>query len=75
MAVSGLAQLLTALDVVCSPEGDVRHEVDSKCGDVGRADDAADRQRRAELLATFVASVSEESHRYLSGPNSSPRPM
>src|SRR5215472_8901041 len=48
-------ELLAAVDV----EGraghrGVGHEVDGQCGDVGRADDAADRQRGAELLAVLV---------------------
>src|SRR5262249_58810837 len=54
-------ELLAAVDV----EGRagnrrVRHEVNGQCGDVGRADDASDRQRRAELLAARVQLVAEE---------------
>ena len=37
--------------------------MDGERGDVGRADDAADRQRRAELLATRVELVAEERRR------------
>ena len=37
--------------------------VDGQCGDVGRADDAPDRQRRAELLATRVQLIAQESGR------------
>jgi hypothetical protein len=34
--------------------------VDGQCGDVGRADDAADGQRRAELLAARVQLIAED---------------
>jgi hypothetical protein len=48
--------LLAAVDVE-GGAGDrgVRHEVDGQCGDVGGADDAADRQRGTELLAASFA--------------------
>ena len=38
----------------------LRHEVDGERGDVRRADDAPDRERRAELLAARVELVAEE---------------
>src|SRR5215468_8431971 len=55
MPRSSAGELLAAVDV----EGrashcGVRHEVDGQCGDVGRADDVADRQRGTELLAVLV---------------------
>jgi hypothetical protein len=37
--------------------------VDRECGDVAGADDAADRQRGAEPVATFVESVAEQRRR------------
>src|SRR4051812_6735825 len=45
-------QLLTAVDVE-GRAGDrrVRHEMNRERGDVGRADDSPDRQRRAQFLA------------------------
>ena len=54
-------QLLAAVDVVGrAGERGVGHDVDGERGDVGRADDAPDRQRRAELLASGVQVVAEE---------------
>ena len=51
---SSFDELLAAVDVE-GRAGDrgVRHEVDGQCGDVGRADDAADR-RGPELLAALA---------------------
>src|SRR4051812_39373317 len=50
-------ELLAAVDVVCrTGEGRVGHEVDRKGGDVGRADDAPDGERRAQLLAPRLES-------------------
>ena len=50
-------ELLAAVDVVGrAGERGVRHEVDGERGDVGRSDDASDRQRRAELLARASSS-------------------
>jgi hypothetical protein len=51
-------ELLTAVYVEGRP-GDrcVGHEVDGQCGDVGRAYDASDRQRRTEVLASRVQFV------------------
>jgi hypothetical protein len=44
-------ELLAAVDVVCCPgEGGVGHDVNCERGDVGWPDDAADRERRAQLL-------------------------
>ena len=61
---SPLDELLAAVDVVrCSGEGCVRHEVDGQGGDVGRADHAADRESRAELLATRIQLIAEERRR------------
>ncbi len=58
---SPLDELLAAVGVVrCSSDRCVRHEVDGERGDVGRADDAPDRQRLAELLATRVQLVAEQ---------------
>jgi hypothetical protein len=58
---SPLHELLAAVDVVsCSGDRRVRHEVDGEHGDVGRADHAPDRQRRAELLATRVQLIAEQ---------------
>jgi len=61
---SPLDELLPAVDIE-GRAGDrrVRHEVDGQCGDVGRADDAPDRQRRAELLATRVQLVAQDRRR------------
>ena len=58
---SSFDELLAAVDVE-GRAGDrgVRHEVDGQCGDVGRADDAADRQRGTELLAALVDLVAEQ---------------
>jgi len=62
--VSGIDQLLAAIDVVGrAREGGVRHEVDGECGDVGGPDNAADRQRRAELVTAFIESVAEQRRR------------
>src|SRR5215468_4924288 len=41
----------------------VRHEVKGQGGDVGRADDAADRQRGAELLAALLDPVAGQGGR------------
>src|SRR5215469_7777734 len=56
-----LDELLAAVDVD-GRAGDRRvgHEVDGQCGDVGRADDAADRQCGAELLATLAELIAEQ---------------
>jgi len=56
--------LLAAVDVE-GRAGDrgVRHEVDGQCGDVGRADDAADRQRGPELLAALADPVAVQQGR------------
>ncbi len=64
LSVSPLDELLAAVDVE-GRAGDrrVRHEVDGQCGDVGRADDASDRQRRAELFAARVQPVAEDRRR------------
>src|SRR5262249_47979673 len=63
-AVSGLDQLLAAIDIVGSArEGGVCHDVDGECGDIGGPDDASDRQCGAELVATFVESVAEQRRR------------
>jgi hypothetical protein len=53
--------LLTAVDVEGRP-GNCRvdHEVDGQCGDVGWADDASDRQSRAEVLPALVQFVAED---------------
>ena len=58
---SSFDELLAAVDVE-GRAGDrgVRHEVDGQRGDVGRADDAADRQRGTELLAALVDPVAEQ---------------
>ena len=55
MPRSSVDELLAAVDV----EGraghrGVRPEAGGQCGDVGRADDAVDRQRGTELLAALV---------------------
>ena len=54
-ARSSFDELLAAIDVE-GRAGDrgVGHEVDGQCGDVGRADDAADWQRGTELLAALA---------------------
>ena len=56
-----LDELLAAVDVE-GRAGDrgVGHEVDGQCGDVGWADEAADRQRGAELLAALVDLIAEQ---------------
>src|SRR6266545_2022035 len=61
---SPLDELLTAVDVE-GRAGDRRvgHEVDGQRGDVGRTDDASDRQRRTKLLAARVQLVAEEGRR------------
>src|SRR5690349_14089169 len=54
-------QLLAAVDVVRGAgQRGVLHEVDGQGGDVGRPDDATDRQRRAEILAAPVEVVAEQ---------------
>lgn len=55
---SSLDELLAAVDVE-GRAGDrgVRHEVDRKGGDVGRADDTPDRQGRPELVASRVEMI------------------
>ena len=59
-----LDELLAAVDVVrCACERRVDHEVDGERGDVGRADHAPDRQRRAELFAARVQLVAEDRRR------------
>ena len=64
LTASPLHELLAAVDVVrCSGDRCVRHEVDGDRGDVGRADHAPDRQRRAELLATRVQLIAEQRRR------------
>lgn len=56
-----LDELLASVDVVrCSSDRRVRHEVDSQCGDIGRTNDAPDRQRRSQLFATRVQFVAEQ---------------
>src|SRR6478736_5810150 len=48
-----LDELLAAVDVIGRAREDrVGHDVYSERGDVGRADDASDRQRRAKLIAS-----------------------
>jgi hypothetical protein len=58
---SSFDELLAAVDVE-GRAGDrgVRHKVDGQCGDVGRADDAADRQRGTELRSALVDLVAEQ---------------
>ena len=57
-------ELLAAVDVVRRPgEGGVGHEVHGERGDVGRPDDAPDRQRGAELVAARVELVAEQRRR------------
>ena len=59
-----LDQLLASVDVVGrAGERGVGHEVDGERGDVGRPDDAPDRERRAELLAPGVEPVAEQRRR------------
>ena len=54
-------ELLPTVDVVCrAGERGVGHDVDSERGDVGGADDAADRKRRPQLLASLLESISEQ---------------
>ena len=53
-------ELLTAVDVVRrAREGGVGHEVNGERGDVRRADDAPDREPRAQLVAALVKIVAE----------------
>ena len=60
-AAHGSDQLLAAVDVEGRPgQRGVGHEVDGERGDVGGADDAADRQRVAQLLAARVELVAEQ---------------
>src|SRR5262245_47902372 len=57
-------QLLAAVDVVRgSGDRRVGHEVNGERGDVGRADDTPDRQRRTKLLAACVEPVGEDRRR------------
>ncbi len=57
-------ELLAAVDVVGrAGERRVGHDVHGERGDVGRSDDASDRQRRAELLAALVELVAEQRRR------------
>jgi len=54
-------ELLPAVDVVRrAGECRVAHDVDSERGDVGGADDAADRKRRAQLIAALLESISQQ---------------
>jgi len=58
------AELLAAVDVVCrAGEGGVGHDVNGECCDVGRSDDAPDRERRTQLVAPGLESVAEERRR------------
>ena len=53
-------ELLAAVDVVGrAGERGVGHEVHGECGDVGGSDDAADRERGAELVAALVELIAE----------------
>ena len=59
--VSALRELLTTVNVVgCAGKGRVGHQVDGQSGDVLRADHAADRERRAELLAPRIQLIAEQ---------------
>jgi hypothetical protein len=52
--------LLPAVDVVRrAGERGVCHDVDGERGDVGGANDAADRERGAQLVAALLESISE----------------
>ena len=54
-------ELLPAVDVVRrAGECRVAHNVDSERGDVGGADDAADRERRPQLIPALLEPVSEQ---------------
>ncbi len=54
-------ELLAAVDVVGrAGERRVGHHVDGERGDVGGADDAADRQCRPQLIAAFLESIAEQ---------------
>src|SRR5262245_33559653 len=58
---SGLDELLAAVDVeggAC--DRGIRHQVEGQRSDVGWVDDTADRQRRTELLAAGLESVTEQ---------------
>ena len=57
-------QLLAAVDVVRrAGQRRVGHEVDREGGDVRGADDAADRERRPELLAALVELIAQDRRR------------
>src|ERR1700676_425130 len=59
-----LDQLLASVDVERrARDRRVRHQVDGQCADVGRADDASVRQRRAELLLQNVQPVADDRRR------------
>jgi hypothetical protein len=56
-----LDELLAAVDVERGAgDRDIRHQVHGERGDVGRSDDAPDRQGAAELLAAGVELVAEQ---------------
>lgn len=54
-------ELLSAVDVVSrAGERGVGHDVNGECGDVGGTDDAADGERRAQLVPALLESISEQ---------------
>src|SRR5215204_4968231 len=54
-------ELLPSVDVVGrARDGGVGHDVDGQGSDVGGPDDAADRERAAQLLAPGVEPIAEE---------------
>src|SRR6185295_13082879 len=54
-------ELLPTVDVVRrAGERGVGHDVDGECGDIGRADDAPDRERRPQLVPALLESISEQ---------------
>ena len=64
LRASSSDELLAAVNVEGrAGERRIRHEVDGQCGDVGRADDTADRQCGTKLFAARVQIVAEERRR------------
>lgn len=60
-ALQVLDELLPAIDVVSAAcKGCIGHSMHGERGYIGRADDAPDRQRTAELLAACIKLIAEE---------------
>lgn len=64
LSTSPFDELLATVDVEDgASDRRVRHQADGERGDVGRANDASDRQRRTQLRAAGVESIAENRRR------------